>query len=221
MAISPTTIDNWLSTTTEHQRLEFKRAETQINQDDIFEYCVALANEGGGHIVLGISNEKPRKVVGTAAIGNVVKMAEKIFNTLRFRVEVEEVHHSDGRLVVLTIPSRPRGDARAYNGKFLMRSGSSLVAMSTDRLRQIFDEGKPDWLEEPAVTGIDAARVVDLLATQTFFELLGLEYPSTRDQVIKRASRREIDPRRQRVLSDSKARSAATRQRSKLLSPCF
>jgi ATP-dependent DNA helicase RecG len=186
MAISPTTIDNWLSTTTEHQRLEFKRAETQINQDDVFEYCVALANEGGGHIVLGISNDKPRKVVGTAAIGNVVKMAEKIFNTLRFRVEVEEVHHPDGRLVVLTIPSRPRGDARAYNGKFLMRSGSSLVAMSTDRLRQIFDEGKPDWLEEPAVTGIDAARIVDLLATQTFFELLGLEYPSTRDQVVKR-----------------------------------
>ena len=67
-----------------------------------------------------------------------------------------------------------------------MRSGSSLVAMSTDRLRQIFDEGKPDWLEEPAVSGIDAARVVDLLATQTFFELLGLEYPSTRDEVIKR-----------------------------------
>jgi ATP-dependent DNA helicase RecG len=71
-----------------------------------------------------------------------------------------------------------------------MRSGSSLVAMSTDRLRKIFDEGKPDWLEEPAVTGIDGARVVDLLGTQSFFDLLGLEYPSTRDEVIKGFSMR-------------------------------
>ena len=77
MAISPTTIDNWLSTKTEHQRLEFKRAQTQINQEDIFEYCVALANEGGGHLVLVISNDKPRKIVGTAAVSDVVKMAER------------------------------------------------------------------------------------------------------------------------------------------------
>jgi len=111
MAISPTTIDDWLSTKTEYQQLEFKRAETQINQDDIFEYCVALANEGGGHLVLGISNDRPRKIVGTAAVGDVVKMAEKIFNTLRFRVEVEEVHHPEGRVVVMTVPSRPRGEA--------------------------------------------------------------------------------------------------------------
>jgi ATP-dependent DNA helicase RecG len=186
MAISPTTIDNWLSTATEHQRLEFKRAEAQINQEDIFEYCVAIANEGGGHLVLGITNDRPRRVVGTSSVSNVVKMAEKIFNTLRFRVEVEEVGHLDGRVVVFTIPSRPRGEARAYDGKFLMRSGSSLVPMSTDCLRRIFEEGKPDWLEEPAITATDAGGVVNLLATQTFFDLLELQYPSTREEVIRR-----------------------------------
>jgi len=44
MAINPTTIDDWLSTKTEYQQLEFKRAETQINQDDIFEYTIDIAS---------------------------------------------------------------------------------------------------------------------------------------------------------------------------------
>jgi len=35
-----------------------------------------------------------------------------------------------------------------------MRSGSSLVAMSTDRLRKIFDEGKPDWLARSRQTKV-------------------------------------------------------------------
>ena len=181
MPISSDTIDEWLEAKTEHQNLEFKKAETQINQDDVFEYCIALANEGGGYLILGVTNDVPRKVIGTSAVNNVVKMAEKIFDTLRFRVEVEELNHPGGRVVIFDIPSRPRGEARAYKGRFLMRSGSNLVAMSTDQLRKIFDEGKPDWLDEPATDSIDASKIVDLLATQSFFDLLKLEYPSTRE----------------------------------------
>ncbi len=67
-----------------------------------------------------------------------------------------------------------------------MRSGSALVGMSEDRLREIFAEGAPDWLEEPSITELDAQKIVDLLDTQSFFELLKLPYPTNRDGVIER-----------------------------------
>ena len=67
-----------------------------------------------------------------------------------------------------------------------MRSGESLVPMSEDRLRNIFGEGKPDWLEEYSKTGLDAQQVIDLLDTQGFFELLKLPYPTDRGGVVER-----------------------------------
>ena len=64
--------------------------------------------------------------------------------------------------------------------------------MSEDQLRRIFAEGRPDWLEEPSKAGLDAQGVVDLLDTQTFFELLKLPYPRERDGVIDRLMRERL-----------------------------
>jgi len=47
MATSPEQIDIWRNAPTEHQRLEFKEAKTQFDNRKLYEYCVALANEGG------------------------------------------------------------------------------------------------------------------------------------------------------------------------------
>lgn len=44
--------------------------------------------------------------------------------------------------------------------------------MSEDHLRQIFSEGGPNWLEELSKTGLSSQDIVDLLDTQTYFELL-------------------------------------------------
>ena len=65
-----------------------------------------------------------------------------------------------------------------------MRSGASLVAMSEDRLRSIFDEGKPDWLEEISKSGMTGQQVIDSLDTQTFFELLKLPFPSNQEAIL-------------------------------------
>ena len=134
--------------TSEHQRLEFKEAKNQYDYGKLCEYCVALANEGGGQLLLGVADKPPRPVVGTNACSKPVGMAEKLFSDLGFRVDIEEVEHQDGRVVVFHIPSRPRGTAYHLNGKYLMRSGEALVPMSEDQLRRIFAEGEPDWLEE-------------------------------------------------------------------------
>ena len=75
-----------------------------------------------------------------------------------------------------------------------MRSGETLAPMSEDRLRAIFAEGRPDWAEEPGLTGLDAGAVVDLLDTQAFFELMRQPYPTTRTAVLDRfVSERLID----------------------------
>src|ERR1041385_8674538 len=46
----------------EDERLEFKR--TLLSTKEITEYVVALGNEGGGWLIIGVSNSKPRAVVG-------------------------------------------------------------------------------------------------------------------------------------------------------------
>ncbi|MDA3941736.1 MAG: hypothetical protein PF693_20900 [Spirochaetia bacterium] len=67
-----------------------------------------------------------------------------------------------------------------------MRSGESLVPMSEDQLRTIFAEGQPDWLENRAKTDLTGQGVVELLDTQTFFELLNLPYPTNQQGVLSR-----------------------------------
>jgi len=186
VSTTPAQIDLWRSASSEHQRLEFKEAKTGFDYHKTCKYCIALANEGGGQLLLGVADEPPRPVVGTAAVNDPVNMAEKLFQTLGFRVDVDEVNHPDGRVVVFRIPSRPRGTAYHLDGAYLMRSGERLVPMSEDQLRRIFAEGEPDWLEESTQQQLDAQQVVELLDTQSFFELLKLPYPSEQKGVLDR-----------------------------------
>lgn len=185
-------IDAWRAERSEHQNLEFKEAKNQYDNKKLYRYCVALANEGGGFLLLGIEDQAPRKVVGTSAFEDPVGMAAKMFEVLGFRVDIEEVIHPDGRVLIFHIPSRPKGTAFQYEGAYLMRAGEELRPMSEDRLRQIFAEGQPDWLSEPAVKGCDDSRVVELLDTQSYFELIKLPYPSDRAGVIERLSNERI-----------------------------
>jgi len=75
-------IDRWRQVRSEDENIEFKEAKKQIHFDDVCRYCVAIANEGGGHFVLGMTNSPPRQVVGSAAIENPVKTANQIFQKL-------------------------------------------------------------------------------------------------------------------------------------------
>ena len=148
MSTSLNNLHRWMSQPREDERLEFKEAKTQYDTTKLMRYCVALANESGGRLVLGVSDKPPRRVVGTQAFQNPVEIASRIFDKLRFRVDVEEIAHPDGRVLVFHVPSRPNGTAYHFEGAYLMRSTEDLVPMSEDRLRRIFEEGKPDWLSE-------------------------------------------------------------------------
>lgn len=192
MSTTPEQINLWRSVPSEHQRLEFKEAKTQFDFRTLCKYCVALANEGGGQLLFGIADKPPRPVVGSAAANDPIGTAEKLFQTLGFRVDVEAVNHPDGRVVVFHIPSRPRGTAYHLSGSYFMRAGEELQPMSEDLLRRIFAEGEPDWLEEFSRTGLDAAQVVELLDTQGFFELLKLPYPAEQPGVLDRLQQERL-----------------------------
>ena len=186
MTTTPEQIDAWRSTPSEGHRLEFKEAKTQFDNKKLYKYCVAIANEGGGCLVLGVSDKPPRPVVGTAAFRNPVEMTAKLFQAIGFRVDIEEVIHPDGRVLVFHIPSRPRGTAYHIEGAYLMRSGESLLPMSEDQLRRIFAEGGPDWLEDYSNQDMNDQDVIELLDTQAFFDLLRIPYPTDRQGVIER-----------------------------------
>ena len=81
----------------EHEHLDFKAAKNKYSDEDLLRYCVAFANEGGGNLVLGVTDKWPRKVEGTQAFLNLDKIKEKILNHLKFRVDVFEIQTSEGR----------------------------------------------------------------------------------------------------------------------------
>jgi predicted HTH transcriptional regulator len=70
MSTTAEDIDLWRLSPREQQRLEFKEAKAQFDSRRLLEYCVALANEGGGHLVLGVADKPPRPVVGTRAFAD-------------------------------------------------------------------------------------------------------------------------------------------------------
>jgi len=180
-----TELVKWLEEKSEGN-LEFKEAKNQFDTTKLMKYCVAIANEGGGKLILGVTDKKPRMVVGSQAFQDYEDIQSKILAKLRFRVEVEEIQHPHGRVLVFHIPSRPTGTAYHFEGAYLMRSTEDLVPMSEDRLRAIFNEGKPSWLSEIALRGIASDDVVRLLDTQSYFDLLKLPYPATRENVLER-----------------------------------
>lgn len=135
------TLKNWLNIPYEHEHIDFKEAKKQFDFTKLLSYCVAFANERGGHLVLGVTDRPPRKVVGTDAFKNIGDIKSKVLEKLKIRVEAYELDHPDGRVLVFEIPSRPVAHPMELNGTYYMRSGEQLVPMPADQLRRIFSEG--------------------------------------------------------------------------------
>jgi ATP-dependent DNA helicase RecG len=132
----------------EDEHLEFKRAATQFSFDDLVKYCVALANERGGKLVLGVTDKRPRQVLGTQAFPEPDKLKMTLFDKFRYSVTIEELSYQNKRVLIFHIPSRPIGIALNENGTFWMRRGESLVGMDSEQIRQIHAETGPDYSAE-------------------------------------------------------------------------
>lgn len=144
MAVTKEQFEKWLNAK-EDEHIEFKEAKSDFGFDKLIGYCVALANEMGGTLILGISNAIPRVVVGTSAFQDIAKIKRDLFNTAKMRIEVEEYFYEYKRTLIFKVPSRPIGTSIHYRGRYLMRVGEELAAMTPEQLKRIFDEAQPDF----------------------------------------------------------------------------
>ena len=122
-------------------------------------YVVALANEGGGRLVLGMADKLPHEVVGTDfANGKTGALEDEIYNRLSIRVKTEELFENEKRVLIINIPSRPIGKLLKFEGVPLMRTGESLREMSDQEIFKILSEQEPDFSAKIC----DALKIEDL-----------------------------------------------------------
>lgn len=140
-------LEQWLATP-EGSHFEFKEAKTNYHFDKLVEYCVALANEGGGKIILGVTDARPRKIVGTTAFAEPGRTEAGLYQKLSHRIPVEEILTPQGRVVVVHVPSRLPGAPWQIEGRYLKRAGDELTGLNADELKWIFAETGPDFSAE-------------------------------------------------------------------------
>lgn len=138
--------NGWLRSV-EDLDLEFKTAENSFSQKkDLPDYCAALANEGGGKLILGVNDS--RTVVGTNAFdGTYNKLSHDLLQKIKIRVDVEELWHPKGRVLIFHVPGRLSGQLIKSTGKYTypMRAGESLVEMDNATIKQILNEAEVDF----------------------------------------------------------------------------
>ncbi len=140
-------------------RVEFKEAKKNFNFDGgsrleqkerrkcYLGYIVALANEGGGRLVLGMKDDLPHDVVGTNfAKGKIGALEDEVYSRIAIRIHCKELFDENGKRVLITeVPSRPIGKLLKFEGVALMRTGESLRNMSDDEMLSILTENEPDF----------------------------------------------------------------------------
>jgi hypothetical protein len=128
----------------EDEQLEFKR--TLLTAKEITEYAVALGNEGGGWLIMGVTNSKPRAIanVGERPREELLKIQSAVLDSAGIRIRLHIINTSDGWVVAAEIPSRLPGKVfYTRAGKYLMRAGESLRAMTNEEIAAIFAEATP------------------------------------------------------------------------------
>jgi ATP-dependent DNA helicase RecG len=161
-----------LMTADEDEGLEFKKAP--LSRKEIAEYAVGIGNEGGGWLVMGITDRRPRRIVGIEeqSAADLQKLRDSVMDAAGIRIEPELVHTADGVALALKIPARPRGQIFfTRSGKYLMRTGEGLRAMTPVEIEKIRREEvgpqdftgeivHPDWREVLSAVEIERLRAI-------------------------------------------------------------
>ncbi len=74
----------------EDEHLEFKEAKEHFDFEKLVKYCCALANEGGGKVILGVTDKKPRTVVGSNTFENLDRTKAGLINRLHRWIEKKD-----------------------------------------------------------------------------------------------------------------------------------
>lgn len=130
----------------EGENVEFKTATNRFDYTELQKYAAALSNRGGGVIVFGVSDSRPRHIVGTRAFEQPERTRRGLIDSLHVNVDfILYNENTPERVLAFVVASRPIGLPVQVNGVAWWRDGDSLVPMSSEIRRKIYDESGHDF----------------------------------------------------------------------------
>jgi ATP-dependent DNA helicase RecG len=129
----------------EGEHFEFKEAKTRFDANEAARYCCALSNCGGGKLILGISDKRPRQVVGSRAFEQPERTRKGLMDKLRVLIDFDILEQDGKRILVFDVAGRPSGLPVQVDGTAWWRDGDSLVPMPQETLRHIYNETGHDF----------------------------------------------------------------------------
>jgi ATP-dependent DNA helicase RecG len=129
----------------EGEHFEFKEAKKRFSFTEAVKYCCALANCGGGKLVLGVTDKRPRRVVGSGAFEQPERTRKGLIEKLRVMVKFQQYNYEDMRVLVFEVASRPIGLPIQVDGIVWWRDADGLVPMPQELVKRIYAESGHDF----------------------------------------------------------------------------
>lgn len=132
----------------EGEQYQFKEAKTRFDFGEAARCCCALANGGGGKLVYGITDKRPRKVVGSKAFDQPERTRKGLIDKLHVMVDFQLYDHEGKRVLVFDVASRPIGLPVQVDGVAWWYEGDSLIPMPEKIRRSIYAENGYDFSDD-------------------------------------------------------------------------
>ena len=141
---TPITIKELLAAQ-EGEGFQFKEAKKRFDFGDALRCCCALSNCGGGKLVFGISDKRPRQVVGSQAFDQPEHTRKGLIDKLHVMVDFQLYEEEGKRVLVFEVAGRPLGLPIQVDGIAWWYEGDSLIPMPEDVRRRIYAEAGFDF----------------------------------------------------------------------------
>ena len=112
----------------EGEHVQFKEAKNRFDFGDAAKCCCALANNGGGALVFGITDKRPRKVVGSAAFDQPERTRMGLIEKLKINIDFRLFTYDGKRVLVFDVKSRPIGLPVQYGGVAWIYEADELIS---------------------------------------------------------------------------------------------
>lgn len=129
----------------EGEGIQFKEAKNRFDFGEALRCCCALSNCGGGKLVFGISDKRPRQVVGSQAFEQPERTRKGLIDKLHIMVDFQVYEHEGKRVLVFEIAGRPVGLPVQADGVAWWYEGDSLIPMPETIRRRIYAEAGIDF----------------------------------------------------------------------------
>lgn len=129
----------------EGEQIQFKEAKNRFSFEEAAKCCCALANGGGGKLVLGITDKRPRRVVGSHAFDQPERTRKALIDKLKIMVDFQVSDYQGKRVLAFDVAGRPLGLPVQSDGIAWWYEGDSLIPMPEDVRRTIYAEAGFDF----------------------------------------------------------------------------